>query len=253
MSRRFSASKNTNAKYPYLLSGLLYCGECGCKMHGNHRKHGNNDYNTYRCNKTTNQLTCNSKEIRADVIEQFVLDNFFQFFFANGVAERITEQVNKTIQLTLQGNNQEATMARNALQGLRIVQKNLVDAIANTGYNQTLADKLTNTEKQIQEYEAIVEADKQQRSQKQVSVEDVKKQISMLKVYFKNPENIEQTKIILHNYIQKVVISNEKIKVIFKVAFPMDVNGNEVEFAYNSVHTENRPLLEAPKQQRMSS
>ena len=66
--------KCRNTKTMYLLSGKIFCGECGKLMHGTvrHRKNANNFY-TYCCNNRK-QDCCNPKEIDKESLESYVVD-----------------------------------------------------------------------------------------------------------------------------------------------------------------------------------
>lgn len=128
-SRKIAAKTSTNAKYNYLLSGLIYCGECGAKFHGKHRKSGANAYNVYQCNKKDNKLLCGCKEIRADIIEDFVIKCLKEHFFSENIIDIITEQVNKKVAEIKNSDKEIITNAKNALSWLKLARSNLVETI----------------------------------------------------------------------------------------------------------------------------
>ena len=61
------------AKENYLLSGKVFCKECGKSMCGNARHGGRNKelYITYRC--PTKRYACSNKEINRDYLEEYVI------------------------------------------------------------------------------------------------------------------------------------------------------------------------------------
>ena len=244
-SRRLTAKTSTNAKFPYLLSGLVYCGECGCKMHGNHRKYGENGYNTYKCNKQANQLTCDSREIRADVLEEFVIDNLVKFFFGEGVVEQITKQINEKIKETLSADSESVTLAKNALQGLKMARGNLIDSIAKIGYNEALSERLTAIEKQIAENETLIATEESKKTELTVTETQVKAKITELKKALQNPQHIDKTKLLLREYIERITVYNKKIELTVKVSFFFALDdGNLVNYDYNHTILEDRLLIE---------
>ena len=252
-SRRLTAKTSTNAKFPYLLSGLVYCGECGCKMHGNHRKYGEGGYNTYKCNKQANKLTCDSREIRADVLEEFVIDNLVKFFFGEGVVEQITKQINEKIKETLSADSESVTLAKNALQGLKMARGNLIDSMAKIGYNEALSERLTTIEKQIAENEALIVAEESQKTELTVTEAQVKEKIAELKKALQNPQHIDKTKLLLREYIERITVYNKKIELTVKVSFFFTLDdGNLVDFDYNHTIFEDRLLIENSRD-RMSN
>jgi site-specific DNA recombinase len=68
---------NGQARESYLLSGKIFCGECGQAMAGARKIAGNMHklYVTYRCTNRdrTAEIGCGNKEINRDKIERFVL------------------------------------------------------------------------------------------------------------------------------------------------------------------------------------
>ena len=243
-SRKMSSKLATNAKHDYILSGLIRCGECNAKWHGNRRYGSTKQYLTYRCNKQANQLTCTCKEIHADIVEEFVLNNLIKHFCDEEIISIITEQVNNKIHQMTNKDSESVKEAKNALKGLHLAKNNLVEAIAHSGYNQTIADKLNDIEKQIIEYQSIIDRCEQNKRETEISRETVKKKINTLKEQILSKKNIDQIKLLLHSYVDEIIIDNHSIKATFKVAFSVYIDNNEVEICYNHTVTEARRNLQ---------
>lgn len=73
------------AKRIYLLSGLIYCGQCDSPMSGNTRRSGRNKtiYSTYECNLRKREKTCMCKGINCEYIENLVIDYLHDEFFTD--------------------------------------------------------------------------------------------------------------------------------------------------------------------------
>ncbi len=73
--RDFTPPKRS--KRIYLLSTLIYCGNCGAKMVGNHFKANRSNkksYSYYACRDNTNKGTCNMKRKNKEKVDKLVLD-----------------------------------------------------------------------------------------------------------------------------------------------------------------------------------
>ena len=101
------------AKETYLLSGLIFCGECGEAMHGNKHSDGRNrsDYSSYRCHGRENKRGCTNKEIRRDYIDSFVLDELYKRLFSKISLQRLTEMLNDYNQRVASETNSELDKA----------------------------------------------------------------------------------------------------------------------------------------------
>ena len=245
LSRQISSKISTNSKHEYLLSGLVTCGNCGSKMHGNYRaKDGRTSYGTYRCNRKENKLLCDCREIRSKYLEDFVVDKLIKHFFNESIIDVMTKQINSKIAELMKIDDDKIRQVKNSLEGLQTARANLVDTLATVGYNKLLVDKLNALEKQIFEYEKMVETEKEQKIKIKVTREDVKQKIRELNDVIKSPTNIDSTKIMLRQYIDRIEVTNSSVEVTFKVAFSFLLGEVEYKVCYNHTEKEHRFLIE---------
>lgn len=67
-------SGRVRAIEPYLLSSILFCGECGSAMHGHRRQKNGKNYYSYECGKHTSSKQCDSPSYSRDKLEKIICD-----------------------------------------------------------------------------------------------------------------------------------------------------------------------------------
>lgn len=242
--RRATRSSYSNAQHAYLLTGLLYCKHCGGKFHGNisrHRKKGL-EYTTYRCSTRVNKHSCDAKEIRCSLIDSWVLEQFFKFFFNDSNIPVITEKINEQLKETAR-NNEEYNEAKSTLKILENSRDNLIDAIIQTGSNEAITAKIKEFDKQIKISESFIESYEHQNLNRTITENDVRDLIAQLRTYMQNPENLSRTKYILSQYIQRIEIGNETIKAIFKVAFAVFIKDSILSVSVHECSISRRSII----------
>lgn len=232
--KKATRSSFTNAKNTYLLTGLIHCGECGGKFHGNIRYNKNNTNLVYRCSAKKNKRKCESKEIRCEYLDSFVIDKFVEFFFNDDNIKVITKQLNEQYSKSCIS-DLEYNEAKSTLKILEKSRNNLVEAIAKTGINDIMSDKIKEYEEQIKKTAEFIQKYEKQKIDRVIPEDEVREQINHLKDYFYNPKNIIRTKFVLSQYIDRIDISNENVQVHFKVS--MSPSGNTDGDCF-CVHTE---------------
>jgi len=243
-ARKYMAKTSTNARHKYLLSGLLYCGECGSKLHGNYRFHDSHNYTTYRCNKQATRLDCKSREMRAEPLEDFVINSLCTHFFDPENIDIITDELNRKLREEMDADREEIKAAHYSIAGLKTARNNLVDAIAEHGFSSILSKKLKDIEEQIERYEKMISDDEGKTGGVRITREEVVQRIEKLRKCMKNPDNVDQTKILLHQYIDRIEINNTKIKVVFKTTFSVYVDDIEYVASYGfEAETTRREML----------
>ncbi len=114
-----------SAKESYLLSGKIFCGECGQAMNGHRmlgkmRKDGSrNIYTYYLCGnkKRTAEQGCSMKMINRDAIEDKVMEAIAEHIFSEESMERIGKNMSKAYEELIKSTGYrltELTDARNA-------------------------------------------------------------------------------------------------------------------------------------------
>ena len=81
-------------KETYLLTGLVFCKECGHAFTGNRRFSGRNKtkYVTYRCTNHNKGEKCDCKEVNRDYLENFVLDLICERVLAPEMSKKLLEE-----------------------------------------------------------------------------------------------------------------------------------------------------------------
>ena len=79
VQNRFEANKHlgNTAKRTYLLTGKIFCGKCGSAMIGRSTASCGNQYTYYDCNARARNHTCDARFVRADVIENIVINSIY--------------------------------------------------------------------------------------------------------------------------------------------------------------------------------
>ena len=120
MSENKRKAGQYTAKEIYLLSGLIFCGECGRSMCGNVRTNGrrSGNYASYRCSGRHNKQGCHNKEIRRDYIDNYVLDELYNRLFSKVSLKNLTEMLNDYNAMMSSQSDNEITAIKTQIQDI---------------------------------------------------------------------------------------------------------------------------------------
>ena len=215
---RVTGKYKTNAKQPYLLSGLLVCGECGAKMHGNLRKTpSGNQYTTYRCNVKNNQRTCHSKEIHAAPLDKFVLDMVFKNYFTEERLPVIAEQVNRQMRENIL-NDETLVKAKEELQTKIHTRDILIKTIVKTGEIDAISQQIKQLADDIKKLQQFV-SNAEKGTAAKITADDVRDFLQPLRERFQSAECNEQVKVILSQIIDRIVVYRDRADIYLKMQF----------------------------------
>lgn len=155
VQRRIAARKNVGQRYyareTYLLTGKVYCRDCGKAMVGNSRHCGRSKqlYVTYRC--PTRRHSCSNSEINRDKLEGFVVDLLEKQMLNPASIRQIQANLAEYEEHPLLTGNRQAYQQE--LDEVEQALQNIADAVAAGMYSDTLLTRLNDLEQRQQELE----------------------------------------------------------------------------------------------------
>lgn len=222
MQRNIENHNTFNAKEIYLLSGLIYCGECGNKIVGNisyYKKENEKlKYIMYRCNNREPLLKGHSKSIKKEVIENYIIHEMENTIFSDAAILHLSKELTKFCDVKQKHMDDELKFQKNKLSKLEKEIENIISAVSEGNKHKSLMDRLT----KLEEEKEIL----------QISIEEVRLKYPVLEPisekYLKNifynhkknltQKNMQLIKKFINLYIEKVLVYDDHIKVVFKLS-----------------------------------
>ena len=192
-----------------LFSGLVFCADCGSRLHLRRSAGWTYEQECYTCSGTQSRIKCTAHYIRSVVLEQLVLQNlqrvmayvkddedeFVRLVMRNKLNARMAEQEQAKRQLEKQ--------ERRILELDSIIQRLYEDHVIgkltaerfvkmSAGYEQEQAD-LKNSVKELRELVSTMETE-------EVNIQ------SFLKIVKKYTEPTELTPLLLHEFVEKIIV-----------------------------------------------
>lgn len=221
LSQNLDRGGSFKAKEVYILSGLIYCGDCGMSMHGNTRYCGRNKlkYVTYRCSGRSQKRDCKRRELNKTYIENFVLDVLYNNLFNQNSILKLTEMLNKY----RKENNEENEKALDtATQRLKEVSREIdktLEVVCQTGISiETVGAKLRNLEEQKVHLEKLL-YELTVNNNLQISEQIVAQLVEKSREFVKT-KNLPECKTFIKSYVEGVTVFEDKVRVVFKVNVP---------------------------------
>jgi site-specific DNA recombinase len=215
-----------SAKELYLLSGLIFCGECGAWFYGNTRRCGRNKsrYSSYRCANRANHKGCRNKEVRREYIENFVLDELYQALFSANSIAKLAAMLTDYNRKKSEEQNGEVSLALDELKGIDEKVNKIVQLVSESG---VAIDTVKSELRRLEDRKVFLEGYLQEMHLKNsaliISEEKIIELIQKSKEFVKT-RNIAECGNFIRSYVERVVVYNDKVEVLFKVQVPDDVN-----------------------------
>lgn len=152
VQKRIDSHKYTggraNAKTNYLLSGKVFCAECGRAMVGNTRYCGRDKarYVTYRC--PSKRYNCSNKEINQEYLEQYVVALLEKHIFNAASMKEIAAKIEAASDTRSEIIDEERSKLQARLEGLNEAISNITSVIMSGIVSPALTEKLTELEQE---------------------------------------------------------------------------------------------------------
>lgn len=215
------------AKELYLLSGLIFCGECGYAMQGNLRTGGKNPnkYVSYRCGNKEMRKACDNKEIRREHIENYVLSELENRLLNEENIPKLLEMLNEYQQSRITSSDEELQLFRIKLSEVNRQIDNIVNAISSGFVQEAFKEKMEDLEAQKAAIETNITELTLSKKPDCISEDQMRQMFSMFR-HFVKEKNIPECKKFISSYVEKVLIFKDHVEVTFKVAFSLEKNSH---------------------------
>ena len=224
-----------------LLSGLLYCGHCGCKLVGGyctkHRNNGPYHRPVYRCyNGAVKAKLCDGQTVYSAMkVEEAVLGVVHSYFSRmKGTVDTVWhEQAKRQLH---NKHNTTIKILQASLTNLRNdelkLHEEIVKSLSGTSRfsEATLAELLESTQQKLQETEAKLERVQMEREQEDSRLRFLGEQFSMIRNWADefDKADTDQRKMILSRLIQSITVDKDyHITINFFISledFQMEMN-----------------------------
>lgn len=176
VQRRIDSHKHTggraNAKTNYLLSGKVYCMECGRAMVGNTRYSGRNKerYVTYRC--PSKRYSCSNKEINQEYLERYIVALLEKLIFNPAAMREIVKRIEEKSSSRAGDVGRERAKLQATIGKLDESISNITNVIMSGIVSAALTDKLAELEQEKAQTEAAMEKlERQETAGRKVTVD----------------------------------------------------------------------------------
>ncbi|WCK57616.1 recombinase family protein (plasmid) [Aneurinibacillus sp. Ricciae_BoGa-3] len=217
MKRNKRMSGTYRAITTYLLSGLIFCSECGHAMVGNRRVAGRNKnvYVTYRCGNRDKKKTCHNKEINKEYVEDYVLQVFCQNLFQEERIPLLTNKLNEFIFQKEDSSQAELRRLHKQLKQTSDEIENIVSAIAKGFTHESFLRKMDELENVKQNLIQNIHTLQQTKSKTIITDEIIRELLSQFKTYVKK-NNVPEIKVVVQNFINRVTVHPDYVEIEFK-------------------------------------
>lgn len=228
------------AKTTYLLTGKIFCGECGEAYIGSNIDRGKYFY--YKCK---NQITykagrklnehCHNNSVRKTDIEDFVIKKVKKILLNKNLIDQLLEEYadyakETTINKTL------IEMLENQIDDYNNKIKNIVTAISNGLTNTALLEELTRLEKLKAEAQEKILKEQRTSSYQFPTKEELQKVYQKAHNILDNGSDNEK-KELLRNFVNKIYIYKDKVDIYLNLVPTMLVVNLDLEIKHTNITT----------------
>lgn len=198
-------------------------------MSGNTRfaGRGKSKYSSYRCSSRVQYQGCENKELRKEYLDNFVLDELYDRLFSDNAVKKLSAMLSEYNQKKTVENNSDLDVFRQQLEETTRKITSIVNLVSESEISiNTVKDNLQKLEEQKNLYEIQIKAISDTVKISAINEDTINALIEKSREFIRT-KNIPECRNFIENYVEKVLVYNDKVSVIFKINIP-DSNQNVV-------------------------
>ncbi len=211
LSKRGEVKVRGQQKSKLLFIGLLKCGKCGASMT---TMRGKGIY-YYSCYNRLNNKTCDQQNLRADKVDEFLLNEIKKAFnddVLNDLKQRLEKEVNKHLKQI----EEERKSIEKALNKVNTKIENVVDAIADGIIDKEIAKlKIQSLKQEKKELEDRLHTLRHIKAVKvEIDIEEIKQALD----YFLSQGETKRVRNLLKQLIEKIAFNDDCFEIQYNLS-----------------------------------
>lgn len=207
---------------PYLLTGLIFCGECQGHMVG-HRKIAGREkkyYYSYECNNRIRLKNCSAKAVNKHYVEKEVIDRLLKDVFSPKSMEKLMQKLEEIHEQRERDNRRGIEQATEELRSIETKLGNYLKAIEDGLYSPTMKKNIAELESRKELLTNAIQAAATKR--KALDKKTIKAYLLAQKEILLG-NDLERIKNTLSQFVKKVIVYNDSLDV--KIIVDIDGGG----------------------------
>lgn len=228
------------AKRTYLLSGLIFCGECGSHMSGNTRRAGRNktEYSSYECNRRRREKTCTNKDINKQLVEELVIEHLLNEFFTEDNIRNLSKQIISFQRSRKNETGDELSALKAELASHEKEIQNIIKAVEKGMFKEWMVAAGDTHDERIQHLKGRIEYIEKMRAA--VTLTEQQAYDYIMKDSDLKNKTPEQLKLVIQTYVEKVLIFRDFIEIHLVIDTNNPGNKRPQDCGYDGGDGENR-------------
>ncbi len=223
-NKRNNAGGRYKAKVIYILSGVIWCGECGYRMAGMSSSYLTRISKEYRrryyysCNYSSRTGKCSNKKILKEVIEEYVIAELEAKLLNDQTIPKVAVKIYEYYQ---QSKKESAGEGRYLEQEIAVLDRkinNLVQALTEGGVTvKVLVNQLKDLENKKSTLEERFQEWRIKQEQKIITEDAIATYLHNCRSWLKE-KNPTDWKHLIDEFVEKVVVKKDTVEIVFKVS-----------------------------------
>ncbi len=201
----------------YLLSGKLYCGECGCLMKGISGHNCRDDvYYYYACGGKAQGSTCKKKNLPKDIAERLVVQSIHDNLLQPDTMAELADAIVAAQQAAADQPAPERSMLEQSLADVRRKINNIVESIENGTGSARLSARLADLEQQ----ESTLSYQLESLADVQPPVLDHDRVLFLLEQFlvFPNERTADYSRRIIDTFVNHIDVTDREMVIYFNLS-----------------------------------
>ncbi len=219
LDSRKKITPRKKGKTMYILTGKVFCGECGGAYTGLSQIGGRNKtkYHLYACNKRKRTKECSNRNIRKEILENFVLDVINEAFSSREKINRLADKLEEYYLGKCDHLLQEQARLTEKIRNIAARMDNLFDAIETGAMEADVAGpRLNSLAKEKDAYEERL-YEIELSNPVSLDKEKIITHLGMTRQVISDREDLESCRKIVDMYVEKVTIYHDRIEILLKI------------------------------------